>query len=71
MGESSLQQQRNVAVPRDSAARYYYVLNSAAVNPVNLNATYSETYTWVDRNGDLQPDRHGRRCRIGGSYSPA
>jgi hypothetical protein len=30
------------------------VLNSTAVNPVNLNATYSETYTWVDRNGDLQ-----------------
>jgi hypothetical protein len=37
-----------------SVARYYYVLNSAAVNPVNLNATYSETYTWVDKNGDLQ-----------------
>jgi len=37
-----------------SAARYYYVLNSAAVNPVNLNATYSETYNWNDKNGDLQ-----------------
>ncbi|HZT77959.1 MAG TPA: TonB-dependent receptor [Vicinamibacterales bacterium] len=39
---------------RASAARYYYVLNSAAVNPVNLNATYSELYTWNDKNGDLQ-----------------
>ncbi len=39
---------------RASAARYYYVLNSAAVNPVNLNATYSEQYNWVDKNGDLQ-----------------
>jgi hypothetical protein len=37
-----------------SVARYYYVLNSAAVNPVNLNATYSETYSWTDKNGDLQ-----------------
>ena len=39
---------------RASAARYYYVLNSAAVNPVNLNATYSELYGWNDKNGDLQ-----------------
>ena len=39
---------------RVSAARYYYVLNSAAVNPVNLNATYSELYGWNDKNGDLQ-----------------
>jgi hypothetical protein len=39
---------------RASAARYYYVLNSAAVNPVNLNATYSEQYNWIDKNGDLQ-----------------
>ena len=39
---------------RGSAARYYYVLNSAAVNPVNLNATYSELYAWNDKNGDLQ-----------------
>ncbi len=38
---------------RGSAARYY-VLNSAAANPVNLNATYSELYTWNDKNGDMQ-----------------
>ena len=39
---------------RASAARYYYILNSAVANSVNLNANYSETYNWNDKNGDLQ-----------------
>ena len=37
-----------------SAARYYYVVSTggAGVSNVNLNANYSEQYTWNDANGD-------------------
>ena len=37
-----------------SVGRYYYVLSTGGggVNNVNRNGSYSENYTWVDRNGD-------------------
>ena len=37
-----------------SAGRYYYVLSTGGggVSNVNRNGSYSETYTWTDRNGD-------------------
>jgi Carboxypeptidase regulatory-like domain/TonB-dependent Receptor Plug Domain len=37
-----------------SAGRYYYVLSTGGggVSNVNLNANYSEQYTWNDANGD-------------------
>ncbi len=43
-----------------SAGRYYYVLSTGGggVSNVNRNGSYSETYGWVDRNGD-------RRFQIG------
>jgi hypothetical protein len=43
-----------------SAGRYYYVLSTGGggVSNVNRNGTYSENYTWVDRNGD-------RRFQVG------
>jgi len=37
-----------------SAARYYYIVNSAIANSVNPNAGYSETYNWNDVNHDLR-----------------
>ena len=37
-----------------SAARYYYIVNSAIANSVNPNAGYSETYNWNDANHDLR-----------------
>ena len=39
---------------KGSAGRYYYVLSTGGggVNNVNRNGSYSENYTWVDRNGD-------------------
>ena len=37
-----------------SAGRYYYVLSTGGggVSNVNRNGSYSENYTWIDRNGD-------------------
>ena len=37
-----------------SAGRYYYVLSTGGggVSNVNRNGSYSETYSWLDRNGD-------------------
>ena len=39
---------------KGSAGRYYYVLSTGGggVSAVNRNGSYSENYTWVDRNGD-------------------
>ncbi len=43
-----------------SVGRYYYVLSTGGggVSNVNRNGSYSETYTWNDRNGD-------RRFQVG------
>jgi Carboxypeptidase regulatory-like domain/TonB-dependent Receptor Plug Domain len=36
-----------------AAGRYYYQIAAGTANPVNLNANYSELYTWNDANRDL------------------
>ncbi len=36
-----------------AAGRYYYQIGAGTANAVNLNANYSELYTWNDANRDL------------------
>jgi hypothetical protein len=37
-----------------AAGRYYYQISAGTANAINLNANYSEQYTWNDANGDLR-----------------